>query len=238
MAKDVAIPIAYPDYLITVDTPKVDISLPTLPHGLDIFPRAIHVKATHNKVPDLGHAGILFFSGATGITKYYEYGRYDIAQLGLTRRVPVLNVKIDRATGYPTKESFLMCVHQLSLSAGQGGRIEGAYLELVPGKFTVMLAYCRMRVNQNSDAKRQPYSLTGHSCIHFAKQVLEAAGVSTPTMIDPRPIGYIEKLQNIFPAFNYAGKSLSITGIALPSAKPPVDRAGTPGHSASRRTHA
>jgi len=223
--KDAAIPIAYPDYLITVDTPRVDFNLPHLPRGIDLFPSAIHIKGTHNKVPDLGHAGILFFSGTSGTTKYYEYGRYDIAQVGLTRRVPMPNLKIVRGTGRPTRESFQNCVSRISQMAGQHGRIEGAYIELPAGKFAAMLAFCQKCVGQNSDPQRQPYSLTSHSCVHFAKEVLEAAGVSTPLMIDPRPIGYVEKLQGSFPAVTYRNKSLSLSGIALPSAKPLIRHA-------------
>jgi hypothetical protein len=231
--KDVAIPIAYPDYVITVDTPRVEIDLPRLPPGLDIFPHAIHIKGTHNKVPDLGHAGILFFSGTSGTTKYYEYGRYDIAQLGLTRRVPVSDVIIERSAGRPTKESFLKCISHLSRAAGLGGRIEGSYLELPLGKYDAMLAYCQKRVSQNTDPKREAYSLTSHSCVHFAKEVLDAAGVSTPAMIDPRPIGYVEKLQCQFPALTFKNGGFSIAQINLPSSTPLGHNSGAHPHSAS-----
>ncbi len=42
------------------------------------------------KVPDLGHAGVLFIQdrGKTGSTKYYEYGRYR-SNKGETRRRPM-----------------------------------------------------------------------------------------------------------------------------------------------------
>lgn len=230
--KDVAIPLAYPDYLIAVDTPKVDIKLPDF--GIGIFPNAIHIKGTHNKVPDLGHAGILFFSGKSGTTKYYEYGRYDIAQLGLTRRVPVPDVVIDSTTGRPTANSLLDCLKQLSRTTGQGGRIEAAYVELPSGTFAMMLAYCQKRVGQNTDPSRTPYSLTSHSCITFAKEVLDAAGVATPALVDPRPIGYVEKLQDSFPALSYnKAAGVTIAGITLPSAKLPV-HAAAHGHSSGR----
>lgn len=59
--KDVAIPVAYPDYLIAVDTPQIEVKLPTMPGGIDVFPHAIRIRAMHNKVPELGHAGILYY---------------------------------------------------------------------------------------------------------------------------------------------------------------------------------
>jgi hypothetical protein len=42
----------------------------------------------------LGHAGIFFFNGNTGVTKYFEYGRYDAAGLGKVQKLSVPNVRL------------------------------------------------------------------------------------------------------------------------------------------------
>ena len=81
---DFVIPIVFPDYLIVVNERPVDIRIPDLIPGRDLFPDFIRVPVT--KLPDLGHAGVLFIKGRSGTTKYYEYGRYDRAALGWVMR--------------------------------------------------------------------------------------------------------------------------------------------------------
>jgi len=71
---DVAVPLVFPDYLIAVDTPPVRVDVPNWLPGV---PNQLVLPGTHNRLPYLGHAGILFFNGGSGVTKYYEYGRYD-----------------------------------------------------------------------------------------------------------------------------------------------------------------
>ena len=88
---DFAVPIVFPDYLIRVDTPPIHIDVPD---WLPNIPNDIRIPGTTNRLPYLGHAGILFFNGRGGLTKYYEYGRYDRAALGLVRRHMISNVRI------------------------------------------------------------------------------------------------------------------------------------------------
>ena len=71
---DAVIPLVFPDYLIAVNTPAKTIRVPDLIPGLDLLPDRLTVPSTKNKVPELGHAGVLFLSGESGVTKYYEYG--------------------------------------------------------------------------------------------------------------------------------------------------------------------
>lgn len=75
---DIVVPIVFPDYKIETDT-------------------------VLGKVGGLGHAGVLIIQGATGATKYYEYGRYDPAAKGLVQRRRVPDVATD-ADGRPTRE--------------------------------------------------------------------------------------------------------------------------------------
>jgi len=206
---DIAIPIVFPDYLITVNIPKRKFKIPDLLPGIDILPNHFETPESKNKVPELGHAGILFISGARGTTKYYEYGRYG-GSLGATRRHPVKDAIIGNG-GHPTKASLSYTLSQISAKSGQNGRILGAYIE-VPGQYQAMLDYAVKRVEENANPNRAAYALFTNSCVHFMKGVLDAAGVETPVMLDPRPNSYIEELRNDFPALDYskAGHSLEV----------------------------
>src|SRR5262245_22772939 len=209
---DVAIPIAFPDYLISVpklpvpDVPGVDIPgvpsevrnpripipkgpqqipIPDLP-GIDIpgIPRSITITIPDkislpdlplidipyappvipipddtSMVPLLGHAGILFFDGRNGLTKYYEYGRYAkpnfIGKVQPRSHLP----DVILSNGKPTRPSLTAVLDAVSQKAGQSGRILAAYIQLPPGAFQRILAYCQKREADNTNPRRQPYDL-------------------------------------------------------------------------------
>ena len=113
-----AILIVYPDYSINLyNTPEINI-----PFIGKIPKQKININI-------VGHAGILLIDNKTGITKYYEYGRYDTTDgtVGRLRNVKVSNVTIGK-DGKPTIESLNKVLGELSKKAGQGGRIDGAYI--------------------------------------------------------------------------------------------------------------
>lgn len=199
---DVVIPIAFPDYLISVSTPSVEIEVPDYLPFIDVFPDHVRIPSSKHKVSELGHAGVLFINGRSGTTKYYEYGRYDRAQLGLTRRVPIPDARIGRDQK-PTRDSLKTVLARISHKAGQNGRIEGAYIEVADGKYASMLQYARMRVGQNGNPNRPPYTLTGNSCMHFSKKVAEAGGAEIPWIADPRPTSFIAEVQSIHPKLTF-----------------------------------
>ncbi|HEY8505023.1 MAG TPA: hypothetical protein VIL46_10610, partial [Gemmataceae bacterium] len=163
---DVVVPIVFPDYLIRA-FPDVRVPTPFGPYVL------------RGKLPDLGHAGVLFFLGTSGLTKYYEYGRYDAAQRGLVRNRTIPDVRIDRTTGKPDPDSLKRVLKSIATQAGQGGRIAGAYIE-VSGGFEPALEFVKARMNENSNPDRTPYALLTHSCLHFMRDTAIAAGASMP----------------------------------------------------------
>lgn len=173
---DIVIPIVFPDYLISVNTPKTGLSIPDLLPGIDILPDRIDIPETRNKFPELGHAGVLFINGASGTTKYYEYGRYN-GPLGYVRKLSIRDVRLQG--GHPTKASLSYTLSQISVKTGQSGRIAGAYIE-VPNKYRAMLSYAQSRQLENNNPMRRPYDLFTNSCNHFMKGVLESAGVELP----------------------------------------------------------
>lgn len=205
---DVAIPVVFPDYLIMVETPAVTIDLPG--SALDI-----KIPKAKNKVPYLGHAGILFINGRTGLTKYYEYGRYDPAAKGLVRKQSVPDVRI-AGDGRPTAASLKLTLARVSKVSGQGGRLLGAYIELEQGGFELMLKYAVGRLAKNTDPKRPSYELLSNSCLHFAKDTAVSGGADMPMVIDPRPAGYIERVRDDFPDLDFTPPAtLTIEGITL-----------------------
>jgi len=210
--KDVAIPIVFPDYLIAVDTPPVKLDIPDWVPGL---PKRVVIPKTHNKLPYLGHAGILFISGANGLTKYYEYGRYDPAAYGLVRKTSIPDVKL--SGGRPTARSLSATLAAVSQKSGQSTRIMGAYIELDPGAFAKMLAYAEKRYALNKTPSRPKYDLTENSCMHFMRSTTIAGGVTMPDVFDPRPVGYMDKVRESYPDLDFTRPStLTIQGITLP----------------------
>ncbi|HEX6706562.1 MAG TPA: hypothetical protein VF169_17520 [Albitalea sp.] len=192
--KDVAVPIVFPDYLITVDTPDVEVAVPDALPWVDILPSKIKLPRTHQKLPLLGHAGILFIDGRSGLTRYYEYGRYDTAATGLVRKQQIPDVVMG-VGGRPAAGSLKEVLVAISKRSGQSGAIKGAYIELPSGAFDKMEAHALGRMKQNADPKRVPYDLLTNSCLHFMKAVAEAGGASMPFIIAPQPAGYIVQVR-------------------------------------------
>lgn len=203
---DIVIPIIFPDYKVTIEIQKTKV---------DIFPWVdfdnFTIPAYKDKVSNLGHAGILFINGKNGVTKYYEYGRYDPPKnLGLVvkaRNLP--NVKV--VNGNLKHATLKKPLSFISKAFGQSGRIQGVYIE-VEGKFDMMLKYAELRKSQNSNPKRKPYDIMLNNCIHFVKEITEKAGVSTPWMADPRPNSYIGEFRDDFPGLDYRKDVLIIEG--------------------------
>jgi hypothetical protein len=199
---DTAIPVVFPAYLISVPRPGID--LPAIVNGWGVR----DIPAGTERVRDLGHAGILFIRGSDGITKYYEYGRYDSANLGLVRNRPVPNLVLSR--GRYTLTDLGRVLRRVSGSAGQRGLVKGVMIA-APGRFKTMLDYAEKRRAENANPSRPPYNLFLNSCLHFAKQVVEAAGVDMPAVLDPRPLGYMERLEAHYPDVHYDPRLKAVT---------------------------
>lgn len=122
---------------------------------------------------------------------------------------------LSRLDGSRPKHSELAYVlSQISVKAGQNGRICAAFIEK-SGCFDAMLQYAMKRLADNQNPSRPPYDILRNSCNHFMKQVLEAGGISTPKMFDPRPNSYINEIRASFPKLDYEKSShiLTVEGI-------------------------
>ncbi|KAA5607280.1 hypothetical protein F1188_00475 [Roseospira marina] len=186
----------FPAYRITVTTPKVKVDL--IP-GLDID--NFTIEGTKQRVENLGHAGVLILRGQDGMTKYYEYGRYDAAGLGMVRNVRIPNVKMGD-NGYPTRESLANVLREISHKSGHNGRISAGYIA-APGGFLKMRDFAEQRKRANTQPSRTPYSITGNNCLTFAIEVAAAGDIEMPSYWDPRPNGYVGQLQDHFLDLDY-----------------------------------
>ena len=155
------------------------------------------------KIGGLGHAGVLLINNRTGLTKYYEYGRYDADGKGIVRTFPVPDVKIGQ-DGIPTETSLKQTLKFVSDKAGHGGRIEGAYVK--SDKFDAMKDYAENRLQENNNPQRTKYSLTKNNCGTFAADVLKQdpkVSEEAPNIIDPRPNSMVEEYQKKFEPIIY-----------------------------------
>lgn len=153
------------------------------------------ISTPFGKVSSLGHAGVLLINNKTGLTKYYEYGRYDKAEKGVVRQRTVPNVTIGKDSR-PTKESLNKTLSSISKQSGQGGKISGAYIQ--NDDFDKMNEHAQAKMAENTNSERESYDLLDNNCATFMRGVIEAGGVDTPSMVDPRPNSYIEELRDDF----------------------------------------
>jgi hypothetical protein len=205
---DVAIPIVFPDYRISVDLKPQRIDLLKGSKWDDFW-----TPAYKDRWEGLGHAGVFFINGRTGLTKYFEYGRYDPTGLGWVQTHSLPNVQI--RDGQVSFDSLKKPLHKIAVAAGHTGRIQGVYIE-VEGGFPLMLKYAEIRMSQNNNPTRVPYGLLTNSCVHFAKDVVAAAGIDTPWLLDPRPNSYIGEFRDDYPDLDYIPRTrqLTIEGMA------------------------
>ncbi len=175
------------------------------PSGHDAIPVVFpdyKISTPVGRIGGLGHAGIVLVNANNGATRYYEYGRYDTEGKGLVQRADVPDVVMGK-DGRPTPESMSKLLSAVSKKAGHGTRVEGAYVK--SDSYEKMVKYAEGRKAANADPNRKPYGITGNNCGTFMKDTLEAGGVDTPWMIDPRPNSYIKELQSDFPRVQQGG---------------------------------
>lgn len=198
--KDLIIPIVFPEYRILVNSPPIDV---------DLFPWVsfdnFTIPSSKQKVSNLGHAGIFLVNGKNGVTKYYEYGRYDPPEnKGVVRRVILPDAKMDQ--NGVVLSSLIPPLQKICEKSGQDSRIEGVFIE-TSNVFSKLNQMILVRKFQNNFPKRKPYDLTSNSCIHFVKWVVKASGKDTPWMVDPRPNSYIGEFRDDYRDLDYSPKT-------------------------------
>ena len=158
-----------------------------------------------NGIPHTGHAGVLLINNHNGVTKYYEYGRYDKEKLGITRNLIIPDVKIK--DGKPTPESLNKVLRSISKQAGHNGNIEGAYIK--SDNFTIMDSYAKDKIQENNDPQRKPYNIITNNCATFAEDVIsQDEAIEKPWILIHTPINTVSEYQkNGNARINYNSKT-------------------------------
>ncbi len=154
------------------------------------------------KWPYIGHAGILLIDNKTGVTKYYEYGRYYSSDDGHVVQRTIPNVTIDE-NGEPTNSSLNKVLGAISRLAGHNGRIEGAYVE--SDEFNKMNEYAKKQKSENKNSKREKYGVS-KNCGTFARDVIDqdpTAKDEAPWILDIRPNNIVKEYQDVFRKVQY-----------------------------------
>lgn len=195
---DYVIPLVFPDYKIHIDG-----------YQTTFFGKKIEIPG--GKAPYLGHAGVLVINGATGQSKYYEYGRYPgPGPAGRVRvgRIPDVVLK----SGAITESSLKKTLRHIATEHGQSGNITGVVLR--GHVYDQALAWLKAKEAENSDGKRQEYDLGNHNCVTFATDLAETVGFSIPfrTRVVV-PSAYMAQFQFSEPDLDYifATDTLEIT---------------------------
>jgi len=193
--EDFVIPVVFPDYLIHIDG-----------YEAEIFGRKITIPA--QKAPYLGHAGVLIINGKTGLTKYYEYGRY--GPNGKTRSGLIPDVTLKG--GMITESSLKKTLRAVSSEHGQSGIVAGVILR---GQvFDQALAWLKAKEAENSDPKRQAYDLGDHNCMTFVADLVDHIGLDSPFRPPVVvPSAYMKQFQFSNPdlEYDFAKDTLEIT---------------------------
>ena len=153
--------------------------------------------------PATGHAGVLLIDNTTGLTKYYEYGRYDKENKGIVRTYQVPNVEMK--DGLPTAESLNAVLNTISKKSGKGQVLKGAYIK--SDDFNIMNDYAKLKLKENTDKNRVPYNIFTNNCGTFADDVIKQDQTFfLPIIIDPRPVSIIKEYQGIYTSIFYDPK--------------------------------
>ena len=178
--EDFLIPLVFPDYEITVDEEQQKSFL-----GFSFTEKI--------KIPLLGHAGVLLVNGETGLTKYYEYGRYrNATPPGIVRKGALPDCKI--VNGQISETSLKKVLKKISADHGHSGNISGVVLR--GDFFDEALLWLKEKVAENDLPTRAPYELYTHNCMTFVIDLADHLELD-PSWKPPVvvPTAYMEQFQ-------------------------------------------
>jgi hypothetical protein len=158
MANDKALLIVYPDYPVNTDS-------------------------FYGYTTLVGHAGVLLIK-SNGLTKYYEFGRYDEAKNGQVRNQTVPNAEI-ASDEKPTSSSLKKILSTLSTKSGKDTRIRAAYF--INMDFEKMLA--------QATATQPKYDILSFNCGQYAESVILKGNpsIDRPLIINPVPNNIVDE---------------------------------------------
>jgi len=154
-----------------------------------------------------GHAGVLLIDNVTGMTKYYEYGRYDADKIGQVMTYSVPNVVMGD-DGRPSAESLhkvLKAISEHSATTNKNSDdektwdLKGAYF--ISEDFDEMKEYADERLKENLEPNREEYNLINNNCGDFACDIVRVADdvpdfwITASEEVNSDPSMLIEDLQ-------------------------------------------
>lgn len=149
------------DDAIYVDYPQ---HMVTIPDNLRVW------GIVPTKMP-FGHAGVVAVDPATGITKYFEYGRYG-DDFGRVRTFPIPDLVMDPATKRPTESSLKKLKEFLrNHEQSEGSKTNVDFTYHPESNFQKVVDFAKQRMY---DKKRKPYSIPTNTCKTFASDAVEA----------------------------------------------------------------
>lgn len=195
---DFLIPLVFPDYKIHVLDSET----------ISFF--GIKFSTPEIKASYLGHAGVLLINGKTGLTKYYEYGRYyNTEPPGFVRKGNISDVKIK--SGMISEKSLKNTLKEISFEHGQSGSISGV---IIRGQLFIQANQWLINIQKNNSNKsRKPYGLDEHNCMTFVIDLVDSLGLDSswrpPVVI---PTAYIEQfqLQQVDLEYNFDTDTLEV----------------------------
>ncbi|CAM3987879.1 hypothetical protein VA7868_04621 [Vibrio aerogenes CECT 7868] len=189
---DFIIPIVYPDYLVHIDPEDRGI------WGINIL----------DEREAFGHAGILIINGQSGISKYYEYGRYDKGKFGLINKESISDAVVKN--GRITESSLTKIMKELSDKSGQHGRIEAVII--IGNYYDKAFKWLNDPTGPYRNPTRQKYNVRNFNCIQFVLDLLDALSIEThwPGFISI-PDEEMEELQEDYRDLKYNPQTNKIT---------------------------
>ena len=165
---------------------------------LVVFPDyPVDTDTFYGYTEQVGHAGVLLIDDG-GLTKYYEFGRYDPEKKGrAVYRGRIPNAEI--SDGLATPASLKKVLSKISALGGKGGRIRAAYfLDVDFGKMNGFAKGWIARStpgNPDYDPDRRAYSVTKFNCAHLAEDVILQGNckIDEPTVIKPTPNNFVDE---------------------------------------------
>ncbi len=126
------------------------------------------------KLNYLGHAGVLLIEGGTGLTKYYEFGRYNAH--GFVRTVGIPDVKKFRNSwwknDWPSEEDIQNIISKLP-SSKKGYKCRASF-----GRTWKTDGFNKMKEYAETFKNSPPkYNILTNNCSTFAQSVLRKGGI-------------------------------------------------------------
>jgi hypothetical protein len=147
-----------------------------------------------------GHAGCIIVNASSGLTKYYDYGRYGktpnkgIVRCSTTHALSVPNAKIDNDGNISNLDAILIAIAGKSLFSDYGKMIASVCKEV---NYKKMYDFAE-NLRSKGETPYGPFQYGGSNCARFVQDLILAGSpefsvrVTVATNVTPSPEGNVE----------------------------------------------